>query len=119
MSWPLQPSLRLLRRLRPPSRTLAFSRPTAVGHTVLEFPSSVARDVRATRSCLLYAERMRDSPGGREDPAWLPPSHFGPGVSATYTCLLSRRLRRFLDVSIDRRGSPIIRRVASDSSTFD
>jgi hypothetical protein len=88
MSWPLQPSIRLLRRLRPPVHTLALSRPTAVGHTVLEFPSSVTRDVRATRSCLLDAEWIRDSPGGREDPAWPPPSHFGPGVSATYTCLL-------------------------------
>jgi hypothetical protein len=36
---------------------------------VLEFPSSVRRDVLATRSCLLNAERIRDSPGGREDPA--------------------------------------------------
>jgi hypothetical protein len=88
MSWPLQPSIGLLRRLRPPVRTLAFSRPTAVGHTVLEFPSSVTKDVLATRSCLLCAERIRDSPGGREDPAWPPPSHFEPGVSATYTCLL-------------------------------
>jgi hypothetical protein len=69
MSWPLQPGLGLLRRLRPPVRTLAFSRPTAVGHTVLEFPSSVTRDVLATRSCLLDAGRIRDSPGGREDPA--------------------------------------------------
>src|SRR6516165_12677508 len=56
MSWPLQPGLGLLRRLRPPVRTLAFSRPTAVGHTVLEFPSSVTRDVRATRRCLINTQ---------------------------------------------------------------
>src|SRR5215468_6636730 len=59
-----------------------------MGCTVLEFPSSVRRDVLATRSCLLYAERIRDSPGGRGDPAWPPLSHFGPGVSAIFTCRL-------------------------------
>src|SRR5215470_6433938 len=42
LSWPLQPGLGLLRRLRPPSRTRAFWRPTKVGQTVLEFPSSNA-----------------------------------------------------------------------------
>src|SRR5262245_41897627 len=42
LSWPLPPGVWLLRRLRPPSRTLAFSRPTKVGQTVLEFPSSNA-----------------------------------------------------------------------------
>lgn len=45
MSSPLQRGVRLLRRLRPPVRTLALSRPTAVGHTALEFPSSTIRDV--------------------------------------------------------------------------
>ena len=89
-----------------------------MGYTVLEFPSSVRRDVLATRSCLLYAERIRDSPCGRKDPAWPPLSHFGPGVSATSTCLLLRRLRRFLCVSIGRRGSPIIRRVAGRSQSI-
>jgi len=29
LSWPLQPGIRLLRRLRPPLRTLAVSRPIA------------------------------------------------------------------------------------------
>jgi hypothetical protein len=42
VSGPLQLGVWLLRRLRPPSRTLAFSRPTQVGQTVLEFPSSNA-----------------------------------------------------------------------------
>src|SRR5215831_14639332 len=83
-----------------------------------EFPSSTTRDVRATHSCLLYTERIRDSPGGRQDPAWPPPSHCGPGVSATGTCLLSRRFRRFLDVSIGRRGSPISRRAAGSSRSI-
>src|SRR3954471_13903836 len=118
MSLLLQRGIGLLRRLRPPVRTLAFSRPTAVGHTALEFPSSAVRDVLATRSCLLYAERIRDSPCGRKDPAWPPLSHFGPGVSATFTCLLLRRLRRFLCVSIGHRGSPIIRCVAGRSRSI-
>src|SRR5262249_59832414 len=39
-----------------------------------EFPSSTTRDVLATRSCLLYAERIRDSPYERKDLAWPPPS---------------------------------------------
>src|SRR4029450_11089882 len=112
MSAPFTRGVGLLRRLRPPVRTLACSRPTAVGYTALEFPSSAIRDVLATRSCLLYAERMRDSASGRKEPACPPLSHFGPGVSATFTCLLLRRFRRFLIVSIGRRGSPIIRRMA-------
>src|SRR5262245_65818672 len=56
MSSPLQRGIGLLRRLRPPVRTLAFSCPTLVGQTALEFPSSVRRDVRATRSCLLGSD---------------------------------------------------------------
>jgi hypothetical protein len=112
VSWLLPPGVWLVRCLRPPVRPLAFSRPTSVGQTALEFPSSTIRDVPATRSCLLNAERLRDSAGGRKDPACPPPPHFGPGVSATFTCLLLRRLRRFLIVSIGHRDSPIIRRVA-------
>jgi hypothetical protein len=55
LSGPLQPGLWLLRRLRPPFRTLAFSRPAKAGQAVWEFPNSNARDISATRSCLLYA----------------------------------------------------------------
>jgi hypothetical protein len=55
MSRLLQPGFRLLRRLRPPVRTLAFSRPTHVGKAAWEFPNSNARDISVTRSCLLYA----------------------------------------------------------------
>src|SRR4029434_437327 len=112
MSSPLPRGVGLLRRPRPPVRTLACSRPTAVGDTALEFPSSAIRDVLATRSCLLYAERIRDSASGRNELAYPPPPHFGPGGSATFTCLLLRRFRRFLIVSLGRRGSPIIRRMA-------
>jgi hypothetical protein len=43
-------------------------RRVAVHDPALEFPSSAIRDVLATRSCLLYAERMRDSPYRRKDP---------------------------------------------------
>ena len=45
MSWPLQPGVWLLRRLRPPSRTLAFSRPAFAGQAVSEFPNSKRRYV--------------------------------------------------------------------------
>ena len=57
------------------------------GHTALECPGFAIRDVRAAHSCLLDAERIRDSPGGGKDPTCPPPSRCGPGVSATDTCL--------------------------------
>ena len=55
MSLPLQQGVRLLYRLRPLSRMLAFSHP----FQVKRFESSLIsyREVIATRSCLLYAER--------------------------------------------------------------
>jgi len=61
MSRPLQPGVGLLRRLRPPARTLALSRPAAAGPVSWEFPSSGTRDVIVTGSCLLYAGRIRDN----------------------------------------------------------
>src|SRR5215213_2191853 len=63
MSCPLQPGVGLLRRLRPPVRTLAFSRPPLGGKAAWGFPSSGASDVVATRSCLLYAGWLRDNAG--------------------------------------------------------
>src|SRR6516165_440492 len=57
-----------------------------MGYTVWEVPSAVSRDVLATRRCLRDAERSRDSPGGRGEPAWPPLSHGGPGVSAMCPC---------------------------------
>ncbi len=59
-------SLRLLRRLRPPLRPLAFSRPLCTGKAVREFPNSKAGNVIApkciaTLSCLLYAGWIRDN----------------------------------------------------------
>src|SRR5262245_52596171 len=94
---PCHTARRLATTLPPPSRPRAgIFAPHDVGHAAWEFPSSSRRDVLATRSCLLNAERFRDSASGRKDPAGPPPSHFGPGVTATYTCLLLRRFRRFL-----------------------
>ncbi len=61
MSCPLQPGIGLLRRLRPPGRALAFSRPPHGGKAAWEFPSSSVNDVIATRSCLLYAGWIRDN----------------------------------------------------------
>jgi hypothetical protein len=54
----------------------------AMEHTVLEFPSSIRKDVQASRSCLLDAERIRDSLYGKQASAWPPPAHCGPGGSA-------------------------------------
>ena len=55
LSGPLQPDVWLLRRLRPPCRTLAFSRPTRwvmrCGSSPVPTPMPIA-----TRSCLLYSE---------------------------------------------------------------
>jgi hypothetical protein len=56
LSRPLQTGFWLLRCLHPPSVTLAFSRPVAKNRSdVWEFPSSRARNVIATLSCLLYS----------------------------------------------------------------
>ena len=61
MSQSLPLGLGLLRCLRPPVRTLAFSRPAEAGPAAWEFPNSNARDISVTRSCLLYAERIGDN----------------------------------------------------------
>ena len=63
LSPPLPRGVWLLRRLRPPVRTLAVSRPPHGGKAAWEFPSSGASDVVATRSCLLYAGWIRDNAG--------------------------------------------------------
>ena len=74
VSWPLQPGVGLLRRLRPPSRTLAFSRPTKVGQTVLEFPSSNAGADRVPEvPALRRVVSGTTCAGGR--PTHQPPSH--------------------------------------------
>jgi len=69
MSCPLQTSVRLLRRLRPPRDTLAFSCPTRQSRfAVWEFPSSNTRNVIATLSCLLYSERIETTLRGAITP---------------------------------------------------
>jgi hypothetical protein len=47
------------------------------GSAAWEFPSSTTRDVRATRSCLLYAGRTGDSTGRKPNPAGPPSSLLG------------------------------------------
>jgi hypothetical protein len=61
LSTPLQRGFWLLRRLRPPHRTLAFSSPAGAGNAVREFPNSNARDRSAAGRCLLYAGRTGDN----------------------------------------------------------
>jgi hypothetical protein len=77
MSCPLPPGIGLLRRLRPPVRALAFSRPPHGGKAVWEFPSSGVNDVIATRSCLLYAGWIRDNMRTVWQPPHPPPSLLG------------------------------------------
>ena len=96
MSRPLQPGLRLLRRLRHPSHTLAFSRPLAKqgGIGLPKF-----RDVRRIKVPLGACRRpgaleQRTSVDTSLGPRTVP---FGSGVSATFTCSASRSFkRRFL-----------------------
>jgi hypothetical protein len=67
LSRPLQSGLWLLRRLRPPCRTLAFSRPAKAGIAGWEFPSSNVRDVIATLSCLLHTGRVGNNTCRNDD----------------------------------------------------
>jgi hypothetical protein len=79
VSRPLQPGLWLLRRLRPPSRTLALSCPP---RQVKRYGSSPvpAQQTRATRSDLLYAGWIGDNACQCSDLTGPPPCHFGSGV---------------------------------------
>ncbi len=61
MSASLQRGIRLLCWLRPPTCTLAFSCPAKAGQATVEFPSSNAKDVIATLSCLLHSGRIRNN----------------------------------------------------------
>ncbi len=94
---PLRDIVWLLRRLRLPQRSLAFSRLQAwlisrCGDNLVDFPSSEARDDR-TFSCLLYAGwswGQRGLGGGSLAPATLPfwsrcDSHFHLSVLTTLT----------------------------------
>jgi hypothetical protein len=108
VSRPLQPGIRLLRRLRPPAHTLALSRPAA-GPVSWEFPSSGTRDVIVTGSCLLYAGRIRDNTErcvGRSAPRhpfWVGClNHFHPFNITTPTQVPVRQ-HRSQDWSVNRR----------------
>jgi len=84
----LSPSLQrgvwLLRCLRPPSRTLAFSCPTEVGKARGSSPVPAQQTI-ATRSCLLYAGCLGDNAYQRSDLVSPAPSHFGSGVSQPFS----------------------------------
>ena len=100
----LHPGIGLLRCLRPPSHTLAFSRPLARqrGRGVPQFQDirRIEIPVAACYTPGVSGTTSRRS-GKRLDPT---PCHFGPGVSAIFTCADSRRLCRFLFVSIGIRS---------------
>ena len=104
MSRALHPGIRLLRCLRPPSHTLAFSRPLArhsgVGVPQFQDRRRVEIPVAACYTPGVSGTTSRRR-GKRLDPT---PCHFGPGVSAIFTCADSRRLCRFLFVSIGIRS---------------
>jgi hypothetical protein len=104
MSRALHPGVRLLRCLRPPSHTLAFSRPLArhsgVGVPQFQDRRRIEIPVAACYTPGVSGTTSRRS-GKRLDPT---PCHFGPGVSAIFTCADSRRLCRFLFVSIGIRS---------------
>ena len=92
MSRPLQPGVRLLRRLCHPSHTLAFSRPhTRQGGVGLPKFHGVQRIEIPVASC------CRPGAGGityrdKAEPRYQAPSLFGSGVPATFTCWRSRSL---------------------------
>jgi hypothetical protein len=67
VSRPLQTGFWLLRCLRPPKGSLAFSRPAVKSRSGgWEFPSSTARNVLVTLSCLLYSGRIGTTLWGAE-----------------------------------------------------
>ena len=118
LAGPLQPDVWLLRRLRPPCRALAFSRPTRwvmrCGSSPVPTPMPIA-----TRSCLLYAGRTWKQPplnfrvnGAAASPFWAGcDSHFHPSIVTTLQTQIPR-------VSIGCRISPIIRLWLTEASTW-
>jgi hypothetical protein len=91
LSMPLQHGLWLLRRLRPPSRPRAFSRPTYVGETRTEFPSSTGREKKpVAASCTPGGVRNNvcrtESRHTNRLPFWVGcVNHFHPLVLTTLT----------------------------------
>ena len=96
VSRPLQPGIRLLRRLRHPSHTLAFSRPLArqSGVGLPKFRDVRRLEVPLGACCRPGAIGTTYRIGRLTVPSTIP---FGSGVSATFTCSASRSFtRRFL-----------------------
>ncbi len=95
MSIPLQGGIRLLRRLRPLSCTLAFSRPFRVKQ--LQSSSVPKRKMLATCSCLLYAGRSLEQLQSVVSPDWTPVVPFWARCFSHFTSWYLRRFRhRFL-----------------------
>lgn len=107
LSWPLQPGIWLLRRLRLPCRTLAFSRPTSWVKRYGSSPVPIV-DVIAIRSCPLYA-------GCTVESSWSIPKSGQAGIFPFWVGRISQlRPSMFTTlqtgvpfVSIDRKGSTI------------
>ena len=118
LSWPLQPGIWLLRRLRPPCRARAFSRPTPwvmrCGSSPVPAPMPLA-----TRSCLLDAERSWEQPplhfrvnGAAAFPFWARcASHFHLSIVTTLHPQVPH-------VSIGCRISLVIRLWLPEASTW-
>ena len=90
LSRALHPGIWLLRCLRPPSHTLAFSRPVSrqSGRGVPQFQSIRRLEIPVAA---YYRPGACGTTEGCGNP--IPPPHlpiFGSGVSATFTCSLSR-----------------------------
>jgi hypothetical protein len=102
LSAPLQRGLWLLRRLRPPSRTLAFSRPAKTGKAAWEFPNSNARDTSAACRCLLYAGRFGDNACRRRDRQ----AHRHPILGRVYQPLSPVRLHDAINAGSFRHPGP-------------
>ena len=118
LSWPLQPGIWLLRRLRPPYRALAFSHPI---QWVMQYGSSPVPTPMpfATRSCLRDTGRTWEHPPlnfrinrAAAFPFWAGCiSHFHPSIVTTLQTQVSC-------VSIDCRISPVIRPWLTEASTW-
>ena len=106
----------LLRRLRPPSRTLALSRPTTVGQTVWEFPSANA-GAESVPEVPALRRVVSGTPGAGGRPTHHPPSHGGPGVTTRFTWAFSRRLHPGCSRHPRSQGWSVIRLRVSSSRT--
>ena len=118
LSRPLQPGIRLLRCLRPPIDSLAFSRPAFAGKA--DRSSPVPPPVpSSTRSCLLYAGRTSEQPAPENIagafaavPFWV------RCISHFHLLYLTTRQTQISRVSIGCKISPIIRLWLTEAGTL-